>query len=31
MRGLLSEDHGDEEFERALEDVLDRLEMQLAE
>jgi AcrR family transcriptional regulator len=31
LRGLLSEDHGDEEFERALEDVLDRLEMRLAE
>jgi TetR/AcrR family tetracycline transcriptional repressor len=31
LRTLLSEDHGDEEFERALEDLLDRLDLRLNE
>jgi TetR/AcrR family tetracycline transcriptional repressor len=31
LRPLLSEDHSDEEFERALEDMLDRLDLRLNE
>lgn len=31
LRGLLSEDHGEEEFESALETLLDRIEMQISQ